>query len=777
MKPPTTSHYIGQSLPRRDAPAKLDGSALFTDDLSFDQPLLHGRVLRSPHAHALIRSIDFTAARLVPGVHAVISGMDYPNKIGLYLKDRSVFAMERVRYIGEPVAAVVAESEEIAEQALSLIRVVYEPLAVVFDAKEACSPQAPLLHPDLGSYAVSDFIYPKAGTNISNHFKIRQGDPELVWPGCAAVIEQTYQIPHIQHTPLEPHIGYALAEADGRITLWASVQSPFAQQSMLADWLHIDKEKVRVIAPYVGGGFGSKAGVTMEAIPVAMAVKVPGRLVRFRHTREEEFYGTFVRQALTITLKLGCDAHGKLQAMQNTMYWNGGASTEYGVNITRAAGYSCTGPYHIPHVKADSYCVYTNHPVGGAYRGFGMSELHTAIEQSMDMLAEAMHMDALEFRLLNLVQAGDILVNGMRMHPHGLEACLRAVADKVQWQQPKTPSAPYKVRGCGLAAVWKAPAMPITASSEAVINLDESGVQLNIGGQEIGQGVSTVVVQIAAESLSIPVNDIVVEAGNDTQTHAYEWQTVASRITWSTGNAVQLAARDAYKQLLELAADLWQEPVTQLAVHDGAIISYNSEREITYRELLARNPEGKKTIIGKGHFMPDYLTGMDPETGQGQRPVVHFTVGAQAFDLEIDTRSGQIEILQAVSAFDVGKAINPQLVIAQMEGGMLQGISSALFEELKLEQGRIVNPDFRDYRIATFADIPRSMQAIIIETPQDDGPWGARGIGEHPMIPSIAALGNALADACHIRLLNPPFTAEKIYLAMHAVNNKQDDSE
>ena len=775
MRPCKADSIIGQSLPRRDAPAKLDGSARFTDDLPFDMPMLHGRVLRSPHAHALIQAIDFSAARRLPGVHAVISGMDYPNKIGLYLKDRSVFAMQRVRFVGEPVAAVVADSEAIAEQALNLIRVSYHPLPAVFDARRALAPDAPLLHPDLGSYASSDFIYPQAGTNISNHFKIRHGEPEAVWQECKAVIEQTFEIPHVQHTPMEPHIGYALAGDDGQVTLWASVQSPFAQQTMLADWLGIDKEKVRVIAPYIGGGFGSKAGVTMETIPVAMALKVPGHLVRFRHTREEEFYGTFVRQALSIHLKVGCDADGKLLAMENNMFWNGGAFNEYGVNIARAAGYSCTGPYNIPHVKADSYCVYTNHPVGGAYRGFGMSELHSGIEQCMDMLAETMQMDKLAFRLMNLVKEGEPLVTGMRMHAHGLDACLKAVSEKVGWRKERTSSAPYLKRGVGLAAVWKAPAMPITARSEAGLVLDENGVHLNIGGQEIGQGAYTVAVQLAAQQLGVPVQEVSVDAENDTQTHAYEWQTVASRITWSMGNAIQLAADDARDQLLALAAQYWQEPAEQLGLQDGKIISYVSEREISYRDLLRENDQGTRFINATGRFMPAYLTALDPETGQGEHPVVHFTVGAQAFEIEIDTRSGRIEILKAVSAFDVGKAINPQLVKAQIEGGMLQGISSALFEELKLEQGRVVNPDFRDYRIATVADTPDVMESVIVETPQDDGPCGARGIGEHPMIPTIAALGNAIADACGVRLLNPPFTAEKIYLALHPEFNEQDD--
>jgi CO/xanthine dehydrogenase Mo-binding subunit len=763
--------YVGKNYPRRDAPAKTNGSALFTDDLRFEQSPLFGRVLRSPHAHARIQSINISAAISTPGVHAVLSGKDFPRKIGLYLKDRTIFATDRVRYVGEPVAAVIADSEEIAEAALDLIHVTYQLLDPVFDAVEACQPEAPLLHPQLASYTVSDFIYPQAGSNISNHFKLRKGNPEEVWPQCKAVVEDTFQIPHIQHTPIETHNGAAIVHKDGRITLWAAVQSPFAQQAMLSDWLDLPKEMVQVIAPYLGGGFGSKAGVTMEAIPVAMALSVPGKLVKFRLTREEEFYGTFVRQALTIRLKLGCDASGKILAMQNTMHWNGGAFTEYGVNIARAAGYSCTGPYQIDHVIADSYCVYTNHPIGGAYRGFGMSELHTAVEQCVDMLADAMQMDPLVFRLLNLVQEGDTLVNGMRMHAHGLEACLQTVADKVGWHDSIQPAALHKHRGRGLAAVWKAPAMPTTASSNAEIQIDSTGVRLNIGGQEIGQGAHTAALQIAAESLQLSPDDIALDIMNDTRTHAYEWQTVASRITWSMGNAISIAGSHARQQLLERAAALWNESAQDLDMQEGMLFSYRTEREIPYQQLFTTDGD---YISGEGHFVPEYLTGMDPETGQGERPVVHFTVGAQAFEIEVDIRTGQLEIIKAVSAFDVGKAINPQLVKAQIEGGMMQGISSALFEELKLNGGRILNPSFVDYRIATFADLPGLMQTVLVEIPQDDGPWGARGIGEHPMIPSIAGLANAIAAACGKRLKNPPFTSEKIFLMCQQQKQTQD---
>ena len=422
---------IGVSKPRVDAREKVDGSAIFTDDLQFGAGLLHARVKRSPHAHALIKRIDVTKAKALPGVKVVVTGEDFPKRTGLYLRDRFIFARERVRFVGEAVAGVAAVSEDIAEQAVDLIDVDYEPLPGVFDPVVGASPEAPLLHPDLGRYEWPNFIFPEPGTNISNHFKVRKGDVDGIWGKCAAVVETTFHIPHVQHVPLEPHVAIAKVDSEGNVTLWASAQSPFAQRNLIASALDIPESKVRVIAPLIGGGFGSKAGITMENIPVAIALKASGHPVKFRLTREEEFYTNFVRQGLVAQIKVGCDRDGNLLGLQNTMYWDGGGYTDYGVNITRAGGYSGSGPFDCPNVKIDSLCVYTNHPVGGAYRGFGMSEVHTGIIQAMDMLAEKIGMDSVEFLKKNVVQEGDKILTGMTMHKTGVRECIEKVAQAI----------------------------------------------------------------------------------------------------------------------------------------------------------------------------------------------------------------------------------------------------------------------------------------------------------------------------------------------------------
>jgi CO/xanthine dehydrogenase Mo-binding subunit len=769
-----TFNPIGASLPRGDVHEKVTGTALYTDDLQFGGKLLYARVKRSPYPHASIKKVDVSKAKALPGVKAVIVGADFPKKIGIYLKDKNILAIDRVRFIGEGVAAVAAISNEIAMKALELIDVEYEELEPVFDPEYGASKEAPLIHPQLGEYSTPNFIFPVPGTNIANHFKIRKGDVEGAWEQCAFIVERRFKLPQIQHVSIETHVAVAMQDEKGKITLWASSQSPFAQRNLIAETLEISPTDLRVIAPYVGGGFGAKAGVTMEAIPVALATRCKGWPVKLLLTREEEFFTNFVRQGLVSTIKAGCDRNGRLIALRNIMYFDGGGSTEYGVNVTRAAGYSSSGPYDIPNVHTDSICVYTNNPIGGAYRGFGMPEVHTGLDQVMDELAEQAGLGKVEFLKLNGVKTGDVLDTGMIMHPNGLIECIDNVAKAINWEGSKKPSSPNKYRGKGIAIAWKAPAMPPNAGSSAWVAVAEDGkVTVGLGGQEIGQGTFTAMAQIAAAALGVPYGDVRIASPIDTQYSPYEWQSVASRLTWSMGNAVRSAAADARKQILDLVAEAWKEDPEDLDIVNGKVVSFKSENETTLKNIAVygmpkENNEGwiGGPIIGRGSFMPTYVTNLDPETGQGPRSVVHYTVGCEGLDIEIDKSTGAITVLKAAAAFDVGHAINPMLVKSQIEGGFVQGLSSAIFEEIKLKQGVTLNPSLMDYRIATTADTDFPLETPYVEVPQDDGPWGARGIGEHPMIPTIAALANAIYDATKIRFEGPPFSAEKIYLAL-----------
>lgn len=768
----TAPRPVGESVTRLDAREKVDGSAAFADDLQFGPNLLHARIKRCPHPHARIVRVDATRALALPGVKAVVAGANTPGFIGLYLRDRHIFCTDVARFVGDPVAGVAAVSEEIAEAALPLIEVEYEVLPPVLDPEYGASPDAPLLHPDLGQYEVASFIFPRPGTNIANHFKIRKGDPEAAFQRAAAVVERSYRIPHVQHVPIEPHVAIAKVDEQGRVTLWASSQSPFAQRNLIAKSMDLSQADLQVIAPYVGGGFGCKAGVSMEALAVAIAMEVRGRPVKLRLTREEEFHTTFVRQGLVAHFKMACDAEGRLLAMENRFYWDAGAYAEYGVNMTRAAGYSSSGPYEVPHVRTDSYCVYTNHPVGGPMRGFGQPEMQCGLEQCIDALARQIGHDPMEFRRRNCVREGSVLVTGMKMHATGLGECIDRVSEAIAWGTRNPPSSPRKRRGKGLAAMWKAPAMPPNAGSSAWLELAEDGkVTLAVGGQEIGQGTFTVAAQMAAAALGVPYEWMRIAAPVDTKYSPYEWQTVASRLTWSMGNAVVAAARDARRQVLDIVSQAWDEAPGDLDLVNGTVISARTGRSQSLKEMAVYGlPRGDGwvggPIIGRGSFMPTYVTGLDAETGQGERAVVHYTTGAQAVEVEVDLDTGRVDVLRGVSAFDMGKAINPDLVRVQMEGGLVQGISTALFESLQLEGGVVRNASFVDYRIATAADAPAEVEALIVETPQDDGPFGARGVGEHSMVPTIPAIANAIFDAVGVAPGAPPFTAEKVYLAM-----------
>jgi len=784
-----TSHakhsLIGTSPQRIEGREKVTGAASYVDDMQFGPNLLHGMLKRSPIPHGFIRSIDISRARALPGVRVVVIGRDFPGYTGLYLKDRRIFALDRVRYVGEAVAAVAADTPEIAQQAIELIEVEYEPLPGVFDPEFGASPEAPLIHPDLANYESLPFIFPQPGTNISNWFKVRKGDMAQGWSEADLIYEHKYRVPHIQHVPLETHVCVAQQDVIGKITLWSSSQSPFAQRNLIAKALHIGHSKLRVITPYVGGGFGCKAGVSMEGAAVALAMNAKGRPVKLRMTREEEFYTTFVRQGLVAYVKMGMTQDGRITAMQNRFFWDGGASTEYGTNITRAAGYSGTGPYYVPNIHVDSMCVYTNHPVGGAMRGFGMPEIHWGIEQHIDQMAHKLGLDPVQVRLLNCLKDGDETLTGMIMHPTGLSQCIRAAAAAIGWEspvgaglapaqdgQPQGSAPTHKRRGKGLAAMWKAPAMPPNPGSSATVRMNEDGTAtVSIGGVDIGQGALTAMAQLAAEGLGVKINDVRVNTV-DTDYSPYEWQTVASRLTWSMGNAVLQAAEDARMQILKTVAEAWNEDIDDLDIIDGQVLSYRSEESRPLRDLVIyglQRPDGTwigGPVVGQGKFMPEYVTPLDAETGQGPRAVVHFTTGCQAVEVEVDEETGEVQVLKIVSAYDVGRAINPDLVRTQMEGGAVQGMSTALLEGIILQNGVPKNPNFTDYRIATSVDAPLEIENIIIEVPQDDGPFGARGIGEHPMVPTAPAIANAVYNAIGVRVDSLPISSEKVWAAL-----------
>lgn len=761
---------VGVSIDRVDGIKKVTGQAKYVDDMKMAR-MLYAQVKRSPYAHAKILSIDTSEAEKLPGVKSVITGEYYKKRGGLYLEDKNFLAVGTAKFRGEAVAAVAAETLEIAQQAVDLIKVEYEELPAVTNAIEGMKPDAPIIHPDLGSYKVAPIFHPIAGTNISHHFKLRKGDVEKGFAESDYVTEHTYYVPHVQHVPIEPHVAVAQYEADGKLTVWASCQSPFAVRQALAASFDLPLNKVRVISPYVGGGFGAKAGTTLEGIVIPLSMLNCGRPVKLNYTREEEFEDSYVRQGVHIKIKTGVRKDGKILAEKVEYIWDAGAYTEYGVNIVKAAGLAALGPYDIPNAWADSYCVYTNHPVGGPYRGFGMCEIHFGLEQNLDVVAHEIGISEVEIRRINGLRAGGITGTGQVLEDSGYQDCLETVIKEMDYDTPSVSPSPTKVRAKGIAGGWKSPSMPTDVASAAIIRMNEDGTFfLMTSGQDIGQGSDTALTQIAAEVLSVDPSKITIRTG-DTDHTPYEWQTVASRTTYCAGNAVKLAAEDARDEILDLAQIKMGYGKHDLELRDGFVVHKMHPEikvPISTFALGLTMPDASGIhgpLIGKGSFVVPNNMGFDHETGQGTKPVAFWTMGVNGAEVEIDTETGEIRVLKMVSCFDPGKVINPKLYDAQVEGAMVQALGTALFEELKLKDGKVLNKSFVDYKIPTADDMPE-MVVKVAEHAEPTGPFGARGIGEPVMVPGAPAIANAIANALGVRFYRMPITADDVLKAL-----------
>ncbi|NPA45490.1 MAG: xanthine dehydrogenase family protein molybdopterin-binding subunit [Chlorobi bacterium] len=769
--------YVGKPEIRIDGKEKVSGAAIYTDDINFGPDLLYAFIVESPHAHAMINSIDTSEAEKYPEVLAVVTGKDFPYKFGLYMQDRFIFAQDRVRFIGEQVAAVVARNPKAAKAAAKLVKVDYTEIPAVIDQMEAVKEGSDLLHEDLENYNHVPWFFPKPKTNIAHWRKIRKGETQKGFDEADYILEDTYDVPRYAHCAIEYHAATGLCDKSGRLTIWASSQSPHTQRHLFAEALKplgFTHKDVRVIAPHVGGGFGSKAGVTMEILAAAIATKVKGHPVRIMWSREQEFYNTYQRLGVKTFLKIGVKKNGKITALDHKIYWDAGAYVEYGANVVNAVGLSAIGPYNIENASIDSICVYTNLPPGGAYRGFGYSEFLFGLESHMTRIANHLGIDPIEIRRVNAIREGDKTAYGANMNPNGLLKAIDAVEKEIEWHKEFKSSDPNKVIGKGFSLLWKAPAMPPNASSSCFLKFNEdASINLLVSGMDIGQGYLTVMAQIAGEILGVPPSKIRTE-NPDTDRNPYEWQTVASHITWGSGNAVKKAALNARDQIFDLVVRTKHLPKDTLYLEDEKVkCTQNPNFELPLKDFVVDGIQMKDgtfkggPILGKGTFLPEFSTAKsNPETGQGGHPNVHYTTGAAALILEIDKHTGKMKVLKAVEAIDAGKAINPDLVKGQIVGGLVQGLATVLYEDMRYDdKGRLLNPNFTDYKLPTAKDIPDKIVPIIIEVPQPDGPFGARGVGEHTMLPAAPMVANAVADGMKVRIKSMPVTAEKVVMA------------
>lgn len=776
---------IGNGLKRVDGNAKVTGAAKYAGDYYFLRELW-AAVVRSPYAHAKILSIDTSEAEKYPGVKNVITGEYYKKRGGLYLADKNFLAYGTVKYMGEAVVAVCAETKDIAREACKLVKVEYEELPGVFSPMDAMKKDAVLIHPELHTYRVAPIFHPVKGTNISHHHILKKGDVEKGFKDSYKVFEKTYHIPHVQHSPIETHVATVLCDQNGNYTVWSCCQSPFAVRQSLSDSFDIPLNKIRVISEYVGGGFGSKAGTSIEGIVIPLAKLNPGRHVRLDYSREDEFENAYVRQGLYATIKTGVSKEGKILAVQNTFLWDGGAYTEYGVNIVKAAGFAGAGPYSIDNIATDSYCLYTNHPVGGPYRGFGMCEIHFAIEQNIDYISKELGLDPVEVRRINGLRVGDTTNTGEVMEVSGYQACLDTVVKELDYYTPcEQPKDPHLKRAKAIAAGWKSPSMPTDVASSAIIRMNEDGTfYLYSSVEEIGQGSNTSMTQIAAEVLNVNPSRITIMSG-DTTMSPYEWQTVASRSTYCGGNAVKLAAEDLKEKVLELAQ-------IKLGCIKRDIHFERDDKNNKTWVVSTIHPEKRVPIetfalgltlddgsgvggpaIGVGRFVvPNNLT-YNQADSQSPKPVAFWTIGLTGVEVEVNTQTGHVKVLKMISCFDPGKVINKELYNAQVEGAMVQAMGTAIYEELVLKNGRIVNKSYVDYKIPSAGDTPDVLESYVAEFAEKTGPFGARGIGEPAMVPGAPAIAIAVSNAIGVGIFDHmPITPDDILNALKEKNKK-----
>ncbi len=756
---------IGKSLPRPDTLEKASGRAIYTMDIR--RPgMLYAKILWSKYAHARIKSIDTSKALALAGVKAVLTARDvpdvnFPSLLGP--TDRRIFAKDKVHMLGDPVAAVAAETEEIAEEALKLIQVDYEPLPVLVDLEEAMRPDAPWVA-DM-PLDPSKTGYKGNARNVCAYTRIRCGDVEEGFSEADVVHEDRYETPMVHQGYLEPQTAVAEIDPAGRLVIWASTQVPFPVRATVAQTLQLFLSKVRVITPHIGGGFGGKSDVGYEPLVAALALKA-GRPVRLALTREEELQATFPRHPTRIELKMGAKKDGTLVALKaRAIVDTGGYAGLSGPVNGGLTALLLTAPYNVAHVDAEAFVVMTNKPNCGAYRSPMATQVAFAVESHLDMLAEKLGMDPVALRLKNAWQHGDQMATGQTVQNLGLKDTIRAVAERIGWgKETLEPN-----QGIGLAAgMWQSTGM---LGAGAYLKIQEDGsIVLITGGTDSGSGATLGGLRlVVAEELGVAPDDVMVQWG-DTDVGPSDAGAVGSHTLYSLVNAALLAARDAKQQLLAIAAQQLGAGVDELELREKVIrVRTEPQRAIPLAALAMAAAHMGGQILGRGSYA-GVMPAMDPSRVEGLPlfPFVDLTATVHAAKVEVDRETGRIKILRYVAAQDVGRAINPMYVEGQIEGGTSQGIGEALCEEIVFDDsGRVLNPTLLDYKMPTMMDHPR-IESIIIEGHYGGGPFGAKGVGEPSIIPPPAAIANAIYRATGVRVKRLPLSPENVLRAARA---------
>jgi CO/xanthine dehydrogenase Mo-binding subunit len=765
--------YVGKSYIRPDAISKVTGKAIYLDDIRIPG-MLYTAILRPPTGHARILSIDTSLAEQMPGVVKVVTGKGCKIHYGDNIRDLTPMAVDKVRYIGEPVAAVVADTVAHARAALDGIKVDYEPLPVYIDARQAMAKDAELIHAENGSYWYLPTLHPVPGTNIANLYHLKKGRGEEGFDEADVVIEGEFNYPLGSCSALETHGSIVWFKEDNTIDVWSSSICPTIVRDDLAHAYHLPISDVRVRIPDIGGCFGYKSDITVEQTIAYIASFVPGYPVKWVATRQEDYTSTLIAHGIRVQMKIGARKDGKLVAMKSTILHTGGAYADTAVNITIASTHNSTGPYEFQHCDLTGYTVYTNTPAVGAYRGYGHQESQIATERMMDILARKLKMDPFELRRMNYLCEGKVNALGEMMWKSNgnIAACSENTIGHV-FSDPKKAEDDQYYYGRGFAAVMKSPKGAPFSTKGCYIKMNIDGsVNINMGGAEVGQGLRTIVRQIAAEALKIAPEKVRVYSELDTQFSPYEWQTIGSMFTMQGGRAIVRAADKLIKLLKQTACQVLKTDEDFLE-YDGDFIYLRNDPSIRVAVGdLARGyitsdgiTIGELAQVVSDARLPRYSN--PDQNGQGSMGVT-YTFGAQAVEIRIEKKSGKILVDQIVSTFDVGQVINPLQIRGSVLGGVTMAMGAALYEELKFDaEGRITNPQLFQYHIPTLKEAPR--QTIeFIETPDPIGAFGARGIGEHSVIGIAPAIMNAVYDAIGVDLFEIPVTPEVIKKALAA---------
>jgi len=764
---------IGTSVPRKEAPTKVTGAARYNADVT-EPRLLFAAIVPSEHAHARILHIDRRPALAVPGVLAVVVGDAVQVLWGEVLADRPPLARGKVRYSGEPVAVVVAETEPLARLAASRVDVTYEPLPAVVDVEAALKPQAPLVHEDLGAYKVAQGpVAPEAGSNVADRAKVLQGDPKGAMQEAEVTVEVTCHLPQVDHAAMETRSCRTEILPDGRVLCHTASQAPFEVQKQLAQNFSLPEGNVIVHVPLIGGAFGGKASVQLEPIAYLASQAVGGRLVQLMNRREDDLRSSPVGLGAEARVRLGATRDGRLVAADFHFYLDAGAYADSSTRVARAIAADCTGPYRVGNLACEVLTVYTNHTYTTAWRGFGHSASTFAMERAMDALARELGMDPLDLRLRNALQSGDRSATGVKLNPSNLgdlPACvgrLREVLPEIDEGPRKTPDG--KVRAAGAACFWKTSSSPPNAISSAIVTMNSDGsLNLSTGTVEFGAATKTTGAQILAEHLGLDEDQVHVHVDVNTHVDPEHWKTVASMSTFMAGRAVLSAAMDVEEQLRRMAARVLNCSEEDLVVRGGRVhLKDDPSVHVAFKDIAhGYSTQGGNAIggqiIGRGTYIMRGLTPLDLETGQG-RPGPAWTVGAQAVDVEYDPRRQSYRLLRAATVMDAGRVLNPRAARGAITGGMCMGLGVATRECVVYgEGGRFENHQLRLYKLMRYGEHPEYL-VDFVETPQVDSPFGARPVGEHGVLGIPPAFAAALEKATGHAFTRLPITPEAIW--------------